>query len=108
MLSVAVDARDDVVVAVERVAETGLDGAADAEVERQSHDARSSARRGLPGAVARRVVDHDDVELRVERANLVDHAADRSLLVVRRDDRELLHAGTPTPTAASTCRARCR
>ena len=40
------------------------------------------------GAVRRAVVDHDDVDRRVEGADLLDDRADRSLLVERRHDRD--------------------
>ena len=78
VLAVAVDLHGELVAVLERVAEAGLDGAADAEVERQAEDVR--ARRGgdRGGAVGRAVVDDDDLEARVEGADLVDHAAPRS------------------------------
>ena len=48
----------------------------------------------LGGRVARAVVDHDDVELGVEGAQLLDDAADGVLLVAGRDDREPARSGT--------------
>ena len=86
VLPVAVDADGDVVAVLVREAEAGLHGAADAEVERQPEDDRALRRRDLGRAVDRAVVDDDDVETGIERAQLVDHARDGLLLVQRRDD----------------------
>ena len=47
MLAVAVDANGQVEAVFERVAEAGLDRAADAEIERQTQDARAGASRDL-------------------------------------------------------------
>ena len=60
------------------------------------------------GRVGRAVVDDDDVQPRVERAQLVEDAADRPRLVPRGDDRDpavLSHAraaGTPSSSSSST------
>ena len=70
VLAVAVDADSEVEVVLERVAEAGLHGAADAEVERQAQHPRAGCARDLGGAVVRAVVDHEDLELRVVRAEL--------------------------------------
>ena len=98
---------------LERVLEAGLHGAADAEVERQPDDVRAArARDARRCASLGAVVDHDDVEARVERADLLDDAADRRLLVPGRDDRDARGAqarATPpatSPTSESSCRAR--
>ncbi len=108
MLAVAVDADREVVSVLRCVAEAGLDRAADTEIERQYDDMSAPPGRACPGRVLRRVVDDDDVEVGIERAQLVDHLADRALLVEGRDDRDPLHAGTPTSTRESNWRARCR
>ena len=84
VLAVAVEPDGELVAVLERVLEAGLDGAADAEVEREPDD-RGAMRGGDAGGVVRRaVVDDDDVEGRVVGADLVDDAADRALLVVAR------------------------
>ena len=88
VLAVAVDAYRDVVVVLEREAEAGLHCAADAEVERQPQHACTLRRRRVRRAVERAVVDDDDVEPRIERAQLVDHAPDVLRLVQRGDDRD--------------------
>ncbi len=81
VLAVAVDAHGEVVAALEGEAEAGLDGAADAEVEREPEHVRALGGRDVGGAVGRAVVDDDDVEARVEGAQLVDHAPHGHLLV---------------------------
>jgi len=43
--------------------------------------------RNVRRVVLRRVVDDDDLDVGVERKDLVDDAADRACLVPRRDDR---------------------
>ena len=73
------------------VPEAGLHGAADPEVEREADDVRAVLRGDLGRAVGRAVGDDDDVEARVECAQLVDDAADRLLLVERGDDRDPTH-----------------
>ena len=63
VLAVAVDAHGEVVAVLERVAEAGLHGAADPEVERQPEHARARRSAATLGrAVGRAVVDDDDVE----------------------------------------------
>src|SRR5439155_22356432 len=78
----------EVVVVLEREPKAGLHGAADAEVERKSEYARARRSCSARCSVDRAVVHDDDVELWVERAELVDHAADAVLFVERRNDRE--------------------
>ena len=129
MLAVAVDAHREVVAVLEGEAEAGLNSAADAEVERQAEDARALRGRDGGGAVDRPVVDDDDVEPRVERAQLVDDAGERELLVQRRHDRDAAQlaqagkarrrrsrddgvrhgalTGTPRSSRSSSRRARC-
>jgi hypothetical protein len=71
----------------------GLHGAADPEVEGQPQDVCAAVGRDAGGAVDGPVVDDDDVEAGIERADLVDDTADRLLLVQRRDDRGALELG---------------
>ena len=88
VLAVAVEPHRRRVALVARVLEPRLHRPADAEVERQRDDRGAVAGRDRGGVVRGAVVDHDDVEGRVERLDLVDHPADRPLLVVGRDDRD--------------------
>src|SRR5512133_4182474 len=73
-----------------------LNGAADAEVERETEYMRTLVRGEPSGAICRTVVDHHDVETRVEGADLVDHAAHGLLLVERRDDRDAPQLADPS------------
>ena len=93
MLAVAVDLDGDVVAALEREAVPRLHGTADAEVERQPQHVRAAVGGHARRAVGRAVVDDDDVEVGIEAADLVDHAADGRLLVQRRDDGDALEVG---------------
>jgi hypothetical protein len=88
VLAVAVDLHSDVEAVLVRVAVARLDRSADAQVERQAQhvDALRSGDGG--GAVDRAVVDDDDLEPRVEGADLVDHRADARFLVERGHDRK--------------------
>ena len=86
MLRVPVEAHGELVAVLEGVAEAGLHGAPDPEVEREPDDRRARLRRLGGGPVERPVVDDDDLELRVDVADLADDAADVPLLVVRGDD----------------------
>ena len=97
VLAVAVEADGDLVAVLERVLEAGLDGAADAEVERQPDDRRARGGGDLGGRVGRAVVDDDDVEPRIEAAQLPDDRTDRPLLVAGRDDREPTRSDTAPP-----------
>src|SRR5207248_6521017 len=70
VLAVAVEAHGEIEVVLERVAEAGLDGSADPEVEREPDHLRPSGAGDLRGPVGGAVVDHDDLEARVERTDL--------------------------------------
>jgi hypothetical protein len=112
VLPVTVEAYRDVVVPGEREAEPRLHSPADADVEGQAQHGGAEPFRDVGGAVGGRVVDHDDVDRGVERADLLHHPADRAGLVERRDDRGRAteaHAATPAPrpTSSSSRRARC-
>ena len=95
VLPVAVDADGEVEAVLEGEAEARLHGAADAEVERQPEDDRALRRRDLGRAVDGAVVDDDDDEPGIERAQLVDHARHRQLLVQRGDDRDAAQLREP-------------
>ena len=88
VLAVAVQPHRRGVALVARVHEPCLHRAADPEVEGQREDGGAVRGGDLGGGIGRAVVDHDHVEGRVEGPDLVDHATDRRLLVVRRDDRD--------------------
>ena len=111
MLAVPVEAYGDLVSLVARVPEPGLDRATDADVERQREDFRAVRAGDVDRVVRRRVVDDDNVDVRVERADLVDDATDRACFVPRGNDRDQAvgHAATPasSPTSSSRRRARC-
>src|SRR5438093_16553 len=70
----------------ERESIAGLHRTADAEVERQPHHVGAAVGGDTRGAVRGAVIDDDDVETGIERADLVDDAAHRPLLVQRRHD----------------------
>ncbi len=93
VLAVAVDLHRNVVAALEGEPVAGLDGAADPEVEREPEDVGAAVGRHSRGTVGRAVVDHHDVEARIEVSDLADHAADRLLLVQRGNDRDALELG---------------
>ena len=90
MLPVPIHLHGDVVALLERIPVTGLHRAPDPEVERKPDHVGTAICCDPRRAVGRTVVDHSNLEARVERADLVDHAADRGLLVERRNDREAL------------------
>jgi hypothetical protein len=112
VLAVPVEPDRGVVALLEREAEPGLDGAADADVERQPEHGRAALGGGGPGLVGRGVVDDHDLDSRIEGADLVDDPPDRARLVVRRDDGRdpsKAQTGTPAlrPMSSSRRRARC-
>ena len=88
VLSVAVDLDRDVVAVLECEAIARLHRAADTEVEGEAKHVGTAIGSDTRGAVRGAVVDHDDVEARIERAELVDHAADGLFLVQCRNDRD--------------------
>ena len=88
MLAVAVDLHGDVEAVRERVAEAGLHGAADPQVEGEDQEPGPGGFGDRPGPVVGAVVHDDDLEARIRCADLLDHPADRGGLVERRDDRD--------------------
>ena len=102
VLTVAVEPHRQLVAVREGVLETRLHGAADPEVEREDDHRRPVGRGDGRRGVRRPVVDHDDVERRVEGPDLVDDVADRPLLVVGGHDRD--HTALAHGTAAPSCR----
>jgi hypothetical protein len=106
VLTVAVHLNRDVEASFPRVLVPRLDGAADAEVERQPDDVRSSGRRETRGLVHRAVVDDHDLELGVEGADLGDDLLDGGALVVGGDDRDAAKADEPRVRRRRGLRAR--
>src|SRR5207247_2895294 len=68
VLTVAVEADGELVAVLQRELEAGLNGRPNAEVEGQPDDERTRREGSLSGPVGRAVVEHDDVEPRVEDA----------------------------------------
>ena len=106
VLPVSVDADSDVEAVLERETEARLHGAADAEVERQAERDCTIRSRDLARAVDGAVVDDDDHETGVERAQLVDDPRHGQLFVQRRDDGDAAQlresGGAAAGAAAST------
>ena len=102
VLAVAVEPDRELVAAFPGVAEAGLDGAADPEVEGQLDDVRAGGGGDLGGAVGRAVGDDDDLEVGIERVQLAEQAGQVLLLVVGRDDRD------PADGRERPCRLRGR
>ena len=100
VLPVAVDADGEVEAVLERVAEAGLHGAADAEVERQAGARARRRPRDAPRSVRASRRRHDDLERRVEGADLVDDAA-RSYPPRCRRGRWRCRAAQPRPPPRS-------
>ena len=88
MLPVAIDLNRRVEAGLKRVAESGLHRAADPEVEGQPDNTSAVLPRNERRVVGRAVVDHEDLDLRVEGFQLVDDVAHRVLLVEGRHDGE--------------------
>ena len=88
VLAVAVDAHRELEAVLERVAEAGLDRAADPEVERQPDDVRAALLGDGGGAVDRAVVDDDDLEPGSKARISSITRAIALLLVQRGDDRD--------------------
>ena len=93
VLAVAVDLHGEVEAVLERVLVAGLDRAADPEVEGEPDDPRARLGGEPGGRVGRAVVDDEDLEFRVDRADLAHDGGDRAGLVVRRHDRQPAHSG---------------
>ena len=74
MLAVTVDLHREVVTVLEGEPVTGLHGTPDPEVERKAENVGAPVSGDSCGPIGRAVVDDDDVEAGIERANLVDHA----------------------------------
>ena len=88
MLSVPVQPDGRVVALLEREAKSRLHGATDADVEGQAEDDRPLPRCDLGRLVRGGVVHDHDVDLPVERADLVHDAPDRPGLVEGGHDRD--------------------
>ena len=88
MLAVGIDLGRKVVGVALRVLVAGLDGTADAEVERVLDHGRAGPLGLLGGTVGRPVVDDQDVEVGALLVDRRHDARDGLLLVVGGDDRE--------------------
>ena len=88
MLTVGIQLDGDVEIVAAGVLEAGLNRGADAEVERQADHARPGGQRKLARRVGRAVVHHEDLEARIELADLRDHRRHRALLVECGKDRQ--------------------
>ena len=88
VLAVPVDLHGDVEAVGQGVAEAGLHGAADPEIEGEDEEPGPGGFRDRTGPVVGAVVHDDDVEARISCPDLLDHPPDRGGLVERRDDRD--------------------
>ena len=91
VLPVSVDLDREFAAAAPGPLDTGLHGAADAEVERKLDDFGAGATSDGGRLVGRAVVDDDDLELGLGRPELGDDARDRVGLVEGRDDGRFPH-----------------
>ena len=88
MLSVAVDLNRQLKAVLERVLVPRLHGAADANVEGEVQDGGTTPCGNSRSSVLGGVVHDHNVQINVRGADLLQHGADRVLLVVGRHDRE--------------------
>src|SRR5262249_5973860 len=108
VLAVGIEGDDAVVAVVARVLESGLERRALAAVLRMDEHVRAGAARGVACAVARAVIDYDDVVHDFLR--LGHDAADASLRVERRDQDDVAFAIAQTmpPPAETALMRTCR